>query len=626
MVLSACASDETAADSDSDRSTRQRPNILFVLADDLGINDVGAFRRLGEGAGAGIGGTEAPSTLPRTPRLDELARGGLRFTRFYSHASCAAARAGFLTGQYPEALGFRPAGPGLDPELTILPERLQRSGYRTAHVGKWHLGFSDRAAWPLQQGYEHFFGFLSQFQLQVPAGDSGFRHPGYENPWLQRDNGSRERMAGHLSDLLLDEARRQIGELSAGEAPWFLSFWPFAPHAPAQPTPEMAEHFDDSPAGRHAAMVATLDQQIDALMRALQEHGVATNTVLIFAGDNGGSERFFPSNAPYSGGKGLLREGGTRVPMFLYGPSIAPGERDDVASYLDVAPTLEAFAGAQPRGADARPGRNLVDEGPQSQALFWASGVPPVRSSAALSKDGRFRWVADFLAPDGVLLSTEPPAAEDVSASHRALRHALEQAYALWDRKTRAVPVQRISEGPRGQGQLRGADFRRSPGFGSHTLAVCLRAPAGTAQGVIAAQDGVFELALDDGVLRLHMPGLEGEAALTTPASGLLVLTSHTEYAFAFPDLRGAQAAVYLEGERVLNLESAVLPPPPSHHQAPTELGRDASGGRSFTGTIGRSRIWSDRPVDAALGRSSLEAWKEWSDGFTCGGPASTDR
>ena len=217
-----------------------RPNILLILADDLGISDLSSFR-LAEGTGPAI-----------TPTIDRLAREGLRFGRFYSDASCAATRAGLLTGRYPASLGFRPAGAGIDPGIVTLPERLREAGYTTRLIGKWHLGYDDREAWPLQQGFDRFYGFLNQFFLQRPSDNPAPGRPGYVDP--------------------------AIREGAADDDPWFLAFWPYAPHDPPQPPGDIASRFEETPAGRHRALIATLDRQVERLLATLEESGQRDRT------------------------------------------------------------------------------------------------------------------------------------------------------------------------------------------------------------------------------------------------------------------------------------------------------------------------------------------------------------
>lgn len=574
------------------------PNILFILADDLGMNDLGAFRL----------SREASADHDVTPGIDALARQGLRFTRFYSHPSCAAARAGLLSGRPPESLGFRPAGAGLSPELLTLPEALKRRGYRTAHVGKWHLGYADPAAWPLQQGYDHFVGFLNQFLLQAPAGRDAPRRPGYRDPWLQRGNEPRQRRRGHLSALLLDAAREQLDAFARGDGPWFLSFWPFLPHAPQQPPREAAGRFADTPRGRHLAMLAALDGQVAALVAALRERGLLDRTLLLFAGDNGGSGRFFPSNTPLEGGKGLAREGGTRVPLFLYGPGIAPGSREDVASYLDLMPTLLARSGAAP----APPGRDLLAPPPRSPApLFWSAQVGSAQSWSVLSADGRARLVLDVLSPRGELrpvVGEPPPAA--------GLRAALERAYARWAPRQRQVALRVERRGDRGYRRVAGSRFMRTPGFGAQTWALCLgEAPAAPAPEYLLWQHGLLSVSRDKGRLRWRAGGVEGAVAFPS-GPGMLLLGSDFNHAFAYPTERRARLRAWFRGRSILAVTRRRFAAPAPSTAAATWVGGDPQGAHRFTATIGRVALFNDLPPDAVA--TDLQAWQRWSGGFRC--------
>ena len=189
------------------------PNILLLVADDLGLGELGVY-----------GNRRFP-----TPNLDRLAAEGMRFTHFYSNSSiCSPARVAILTGQYPQRHGARFAyrrqsDHGLPGDVPTIPSLLARAGYLTHHVGKWHVGHGRDEFHPMQRGFDGFFGFLEQSELPDT----------YRSPNLRRDRGPPERRAGHLTDLLTAEAIEFLRETSG--RPFFLQVWFFAPHAPTQP-------------------------------------------------------------------------------------------------------------------------------------------------------------------------------------------------------------------------------------------------------------------------------------------------------------------------------------------------------------------------------------------------------
>ena len=184
-----------------------KPNILVIMVDDLGYNDLAINN---------------DNTDIDTPHMDQIARDGVRFTRHYATVVCSPARAAFLTGMYPERLGYIPNGPGISPEIITLPERLKEAGYTTWHIGKWHIGDLERTAWPDYQGFDHWFGFLNQWRLAGLHVDSELQMttPRYNDPWLEGDAESGRFFPGHLENILTDKAIEVISDLQAAQTPW----------------------------------------------------------------------------------------------------------------------------------------------------------------------------------------------------------------------------------------------------------------------------------------------------------------------------------------------------------------------------------------------------------------------
>lgn len=347
----------------------ERPNIVIILADDLGYGDVGVQ-----------GCTDIP-----TPNIDRLASKGVRCTNGYSsHPFCSPMRAGFMAGRYQHRFGYErniAYDPhnlfmGLPASETTVPARLQKLGYTTGAFGKWHLG----AAAPFQpnrRGFDFFYGFLGgghdyfEVDLTRPMAE-GYRQP------LQR-NSEPENLGGYLTTVLSTEAVAFIEKHS--DAPFFLYLAYNAPHTPLQAPEKYLKRFgsiQDEKRRAYAAMVNAMDDGIGGVLDAIGRLKLREKTLVFFLSDNGGPERSNASNnGPLRGQKGDVYEGGIRVPFIVSWPGNIPEgttyERPVIS--LDVTCTALELAGAP---ADSKlDGVNLVphlsgeNQGAPHQALFW---------------------------------------------------------------------------------------------------------------------------------------------------------------------------------------------------------------------------------------------------------------
>ena len=225
------------------------------MVDDLGFNDLAI-----NNGNTGID----------TPRLDQLAREGVRFTRHYASMVCSPARVSLLTGLFPERIF--PVGKGISPEIVTLPEVLKEEGYTTWHIGKWHIGDLQRESWPDRQGFDHWLGFLSQWRLvgTHKDGELQYEEPTYKNPWLESDTEPGRKHQGHLETILTTKAIQVISDLNKAGAPWFVNLWFYAPHSPMQPASEFAKKYPNDRAGRYRALVNQLDTNIGQILDHLE--------------------------------------------------------------------------------------------------------------------------------------------------------------------------------------------------------------------------------------------------------------------------------------------------------------------------------------------------------------------
>jgi len=300
------------------------PHMVVIVADDLGYGDVGF----------------AGGDLP-TPRMDRLARESLILNRFYAAPMCTPARAQLLTGRHAVELGLirnvKPRGTtALPPGAGTVAEQIKRAGYRTALVGKWHLGHTEPEQLPSARGFDATYGCLRGWVDYFTHAVDGI------SDW-HRDGQPLDE-PGYATDLIAAEARRLIEAHDAQAEPLFLFVSFTAPHPPLQ-----APVAGRTPRETYAAMVASLDRGVGEVLDALADGGLAEDTVVWFLSDNGANPKFGGDNGSLRGGKYSCFDGGVRVPACVRWPGhIEAGTSDEFVGVIDVAPTLLALAGAAP--------------------------------------------------------------------------------------------------------------------------------------------------------------------------------------------------------------------------------------------------------------------------------------
>lgn len=310
LTLSGCPQPGTVPEADL------RPNIILILADDLGYADLSI--------------TGAPDIF--TPNIDSIGFDGVRFTHSYVGAAlCSPSRACIETGRFPATFGFinnpdpnlLPSDFGIPVEIETMGQTLQKAGYRTGFIGKWGVGHADQHH-PNRNGYDEFYGFLGgpagvgyylddPAQEGVPIGSQLLRN--FEVTFTPE----------YLTDAFTREALEFIDRNQ--EQPFFLYLAHAAPHTPLEASDFLVSQFDyiEDPARRiYAAMIKSLDDGVGRILETLRDLGLDKNTLVIFTNDNGGVQQAYASNAPFRGGKSSFLEGGIRVPLLMRFSGVIP--------------------------------------------------------------------------------------------------------------------------------------------------------------------------------------------------------------------------------------------------------------------------------------------------------------
>lgn len=376
-----------------------RPNIVLIIADDLGYGDLACYG--------------CPDT--RTPVLDRLASEGVRFTNYYANApECSPTRTALMTGRYQHhvgglecAIGTGNVGRyddairlaerrdlGLPTTETTIVRLLKEVGYTAVGFGKWHLGYEPKFG-PLEHGFDHFFGPLG-------GGVDYYFHTEWDGVHMLYEDQKQVRRKGYMTDLITDGAERFVRDYSS-KNPFFLYLPYTAPHTPLQaagetPTaPKTQENWNEGTRATYVKMVERLDWGIGKILAALDDRGFARNSLVIFFSDNGGTKT--GRNAPFSGYKGGLFEGGIREPCIVRWPGVLSEGKvsDQMSITLDLSRSIVRAAGAELPEERRFEGIDILkhveeDRMDKPRTLFWRQRRGE-RTFRAV-RDGRLKYLA----------------------------------------------------------------------------------------------------------------------------------------------------------------------------------------------------------------------------------------
>ncbi|MGQ2979727.1 MAG: sulfatase family protein [Polaromonas sp.] len=420
------------------------PNIIFIVADDLGYADLGCYGGRNESYG------------PVSPHIDALAAGGLRFTQAYSNSPvCSPTRFALMTMRYQyrvrggmeEPINSKSKGSttlGLPPDIPTLPSLLREAGYSTALIGKWHLGYPP-AFGPLRSGYDRFYGIMA-------GGVDYFTHNSGKGDHDLYEDDKEQHETGYLTDLLSQRAVSHVGRVAADARagkPFFLSLHYTAPHWPwetrddAALAPQVGNlfHLDGGNVHTYRRMIHHMDEGIGQIVEALRQQDLLDNTLIVFTSDNGGER--FSDNWPLVGGKMDLTEGGIRVPFIAHWPAgiSAGGVSRQTCMTMDWSATLLELGGGQAHPDFPLDGVSLacvLREPVQTfeRPLYWRMNH---RQQRALRWDN---W--KYLKVDGheYLFDLD---ADERERANLARRHperfdTLRQAWLAWNATVPAIP------------------------------------------------------------------------------------------------------------------------------------------------------------------------------------------
>jgi arylsulfatase A-like enzyme len=422
------------------RALPTRPNIIFILADDMGYGDLSCYGR--------------PDY--KTPVLDSMADEGLRFTDAYAAAAvCTPTRVGFLTGRYPQRLQIglqEPLGDGnntlgIPVEHPTIASLLKTNNYESILIGKYHVG-NDPKFNPLKKGFDEFFGI-------VGSSESYFTHKNTSGVMDLFEGDHPAEMDGYLTDLFTDRAVQFIRRDRT--RPFYMSLHYNAPHWPWEGPADREIGMKTARANVaggseeiYGEMVKSMDKGIGRVLQALRDKGLERNTLIIFTSDNGGER--YSNNWPFPFMKLFLWEGGIRVPAIVRWPGIVPPRRttEQAAITMDWTTTFLALAGAKPDAAYPLDGTDLMrvftgEQAPIERTLFWRNATHDA------ARIGNWKYLIENDTEHLFDLTKDPGEKFDLKEKETAVFKKAQAAYQEWNKQMLPRP------GARGQGGQRGA-------------------------------------------------------------------------------------------------------------------------------------------------------------------------
>lgn len=402
------------------------PNIIYIMADDMGYADLSCYGQ----------------KHYQTPHLDQLASEGMRFTNAYATTPvCTPTRVAFMTGRYPARLtvglyepiaeGTKDSLVGLSPAVPSIAQLLHKAGYQTMLVGKWHLGYKPEFS-PMANGFDYFFGFHAGATDYITHKNQRGADDLYENDKPVHKE-------GYLTDLLAAKAVELIK--APHQQPFFLALMFNAPHWPweargDQPYADTMRWTQGGSATTYAKMVEALDDAVGSVMKALDDAGLAKETVVIFTSDNGGEK--LSDMGPYKGKKMQLWEGGIREPAFIRWPGKIPARstNDQVVTTMDWTASILALAGAKADAKFPLDGMNIIpiclgQMKPVDRTLYWRVFQ---RNQNKAMREGKWKYLQDEKGVEYLFdLNTDPTEKNDVKGKNKQVFERLKTKYRQWE-------------------------------------------------------------------------------------------------------------------------------------------------------------------------------------------------
>jgi arylsulfatase A-like enzyme len=403
----------------------QRPNIIYIMTDDMGYADLSGYGRKDY----------------QTPHMDKLASQGMKFLNAYAAAPlCTPTRTAFITGRYPARTRVGLIEPltgsktdsaeGLTPEITSLPTLMKAAGYETALIGKWHLGSGNQHS-PVKNGFDYFFGIRSGAADYIS-------HKGLGRPVDLFENDSIINEPGYLTEMFSEKAVGYVRQKHL--KPFFLTLTYNAPHWPwqgpgDQPYADSMAFTRGGSAAIYAAMMKSLDEGIGQVLQALDDAELTSNTLVIFTNDNGGER--FSDNGGLTKAKGTLWEGGIRVPAFVRWPGkIKPGAiSQQVAVTMDWTATILAAGRAKPDPRFPLDGQNLLplltENGNKTERTIYWRATQRVQQKAV--RMGDWKYLQDEQGEYLFNLANDEGEKKDLKKEQAAVFRELKDRYINWE-------------------------------------------------------------------------------------------------------------------------------------------------------------------------------------------------